>query len=186
MFPPWEGWTVEQVADLELSFDWELVDGNVAARRCTDLWHNHIRQGIYGHLADAAPRPYKVLSGQWTVVDETNVAVPDIVVFDATGFDVLGDEDIRARESILMIEVVSPGTRQDDRVRKPALYASAGVKNYWRVERVEDGLPEVHEFWLHKETGQYVSAPDRPVHTGKLETDRPFPVVIDLASLVEL
>ncbi|MGI5338732.1 Uma2 family endonuclease [Streptomyces sp. CA-181903] len=185
-FPPPDGWTVDQVADLWLPFAWELVDGLIAPRGLMVPWHNLVRQGIHRHLADVAPRTLAVLSREWVPVDERNVAAPDVIVVDRSGLDLMEDAEIPARNAVLMVEVVAPCSRQDDRVRKPALYASAGVKNYWCVERGEDGMPEVHEFWLRKETGQYVSAFDRPVHTGKLETDRPFPVVIDLASLVEL
>ncbi|MFI0740192.1 Uma2 family endonuclease [Streptomyces sp. NPDC021100] len=186
MFPPENGWTVDQVKDLELPFDWELVDGVIVVRGRTVWWHNRVRGRIARCLEDASQAPYLVESEQCVFIDSNNPPVPDIVVFDKTGLNLFEARYIPVEKAVLMVEVVFPGSRQDDRVRKPALYASAGVKNYWRVERGEDGLPEVHEFWLHKETGQYVSAPDRPVHTGKLETDRPFPVVIDLAGLVEL
>ncbi|MER5782394.1 Uma2 family endonuclease [Streptomyces mobaraensis] len=186
MFPPENGWTVDQVEDLELPFDWELVDGVIVVRGRPSAWHNVVRSNIKQQLKGCVTGHYAALDEQCVLIDEQNPPVPDVVVFDKRGWDVFQAKHLPVEKAILVVEVVSPGSRQDDRVRKPALYASAGVKNYWRVERGEDGLPEVHEFWLHKETGQYVSAPDRPVHTGKLETDRPFPVVIDLASLVEL
>lgn len=184
MFPPAEGWTVDQVEDLELPFDWELVDGVVVVRGRTVLWHNHVRSRIERRLAECLQEPYDVVAEQCVLIDKYNPPVPDVVVYDKRGIDLFEAKYIPVEKAVLVVEVVSPGSRQDDRVRKPAMYAAAGVKNYWRVERGEDGLPEVHEFWLHSETGQYISAFDRPVHTRKLETDRPFSVVIDLASLV--
>lgn len=45
----------------------------------------------------------------------------------------------------------------------------------------------VAEFWLHPEAGVYAPAPDRPTHVGRLKTDLPYPVEIDLRiRLVEL
>ncbi|MEV5241276.1 Uma2 family endonuclease [Streptomyces cinnamoneus] len=186
MFPPAEGWTAAQVEDLELPFDWELVDGVIVVRGRALPWPNMVRAGIEIALRERLQEPYAVLSEQCVLVDEQNAPAPDVVVFDKKGFSLARAKHVDVERVALLVEVVSPGSRQDDRVRKPAMYAAAGAKNYWRVERGEDDLPEVHEFWLHKETGQYISAFDRPVHVGKLETDRPFPVTIDLASLVEL
>ncbi|MEV0846560.1 hypothetical protein AB0J21_11925 [Streptomyces sp. NPDC049954] len=62
----------------------------------------------------------------------------------------------------------------------------AVMVSHWRVERGEDDVPVVHEFWRHEETGVYAPAPDRPAHTGKLVTSLPFPVEIDLRSLIEV
>ncbi len=186
MFPPADGWTFDQVEDLELPFDWELVDGVIVVKGRTVPWHNLVRARIEQRLDECLEGPYAVLSEQCVLIDKYNPPVPDVVVFDQRGIDIFEARHIPAENAALVVEVVSPGSRQDDRVRKPALYAAAGIKNYWRVERGADGIPEVHEFWLHSETGQYMSASDRPVHVGKLETSRPFPIAIDLAALIEL
>ncbi|MCC3772767.1 Uma2 family endonuclease [Streptomyces sp. UNOC14_S4] len=186
MFPPEEGWTADQVEDLELPFDWELVDGVVVVRGRTVPWHNYVRRRIERHLEDALREPYDVLSEQCVLIDKYNPPVPDIVVYDKRGIDLFEAKYIPVEKAVLIVEVVSPGSRQDDRVRKPAMYAAAGVPYYWRVERGEDNLPEVHEYWLHRERGEYIPCPERPCHVGKLETDRPFPVAIDLTALLKL
>ncbi|GAA0452349.1 Uma2 family endonuclease [Streptomyces stramineus] len=186
MFPPEEGWTVDQVEDLELPFDWELVDGVVVVRGRTVPWHNCVRAGIERRLVGCLVEPYGVLSEQCVLIDKYNPPVPDVVVLDKRGFDLFQAKYVPVEKAVLIVEVVSPGSRQDDRVRKPAMYATAGVPYYWRVERGENGLPEVHEYWLHQDRGEYIPRPMRPCHTGKLETEQPFPVTIDLASLVEL
>lgn len=186
MFPPEKGWTVDLVEDLELPVDWELVDGMIVVRGRPVLWHNMMRAGIERRLNDCLQEPYAVLSEQCVLIDKYNPPVPDVVVFDKRGIDIMEAKHILVEKVVLMVEVVSPGSQQDDRVRKPALYASAGVPCYWRVERGEDGLPQVHEYWLNTDTGVYIPRPVRPCHTSKLETDQPFPVTIDLGSLVEL
>ncbi|MEV4433683.1 Uma2 family endonuclease [Streptomyces sp. NPDC049555] len=186
MFPPVQGWTAAQVEDLELPFDWELVDGVIVVRGRTTVWHNMVRAGIEAALRSCAQAPYVTLSEQCVLIDEQNPPVPDVVVFDKQGVDVLEAKHIPVEKAVLVVEVVSPGSRQEDRVRKPAMYAAAGVQFYWRVEQGEGGLPEVHEFWLPVEQQTYIPAPLHPVHREKLETEAPFPIAIDLAGLVEL
>ncbi|MGI5469524.1 Uma2 family endonuclease [Streptomyces sp. CA-132043] len=183
MFPPEEGWTVDQVTDLELPFDWELVDGRVVPSGMTSWWHNRVRRKIESAVEEALVDPYTFDSEQCVTVDERNRPKPDIIVFDDSRLSMDTLVCIPVAKVVLVIEVMSPGSRQDDRVRKPAMYAAAGVPFYWRVEPGEDNVPQVHEYWLHAERGEYIPAPEHPVHTTKLETGHPFPITIDLASL---
>lgn len=119
------------------------------------------------------------------VIDNRNAPKPDVVVFDQAGLDIRTVEQIPVEKVVLAVEVVSEGSRLADRFAKPALYAQAGIPSYWRIERDDDDLPVVHEFWLHDETGVYAPSPERPVHTGKLVASIPFPVDIDLRVLTE-
>ncbi|GAA2723518.1 Uma2 family endonuclease [Streptomyces luteosporeus] len=185
MFPPPEGWTFDQVKDLTLPFDWDLVDGAIVVRGRALPWHNKVRSSLEQHLGECLVEPFGVLGEQCVLIDEYNPPVPDVVVFNARGFDLLAAEYVPVEKAVLLVEVVSPGSRQDDRVRKPAMYAAAGVRYYWRVERGDDGMPEVHEFWLPVGKDAYIPAPLHPVHRGKLETEVPFPVAIDLANLLK-
>jgi Uma2 family endonuclease len=185
MYPPPEGWTYEQVRDLELPFEWELVDGAIVVRGMTPLWHNLVRDELYHRLRIAKQEPYAVASEQCVLVDEYNPPKPDIIVYDKRDLDIFSLECIPVAKVALVVEVVSPGSRQDDRIRKPGRFAEARVPYYWRVERGQDDVPVVHELWFHHDLAMYAPAPRNPIHTGKLETDVPFPVEIDLASLVE-
>jgi len=130
--------------------------------------------------------PFAVGVERCLLVDEDNVPKPDVVVYDKRDLDVFTAECVPIEKVALVVEVVSPGSRQDDRVRKPAMFAAAKVPYYWRVERGDDGLPVVHELWLHHDLGMYVPAPEHPCHIGKLATDLPFPVTIDLHSVLQL
>lgn len=49
-------------------------------------------------------------------------------------------------EVLLVVEIVSPGSEDVDRVTKHAEYARAGIPNYWRVER--GGPATVYAFHL--------------------------------------
>ncbi|MEU4685300.1 Uma2 family endonuclease [Streptomyces xinghaiensis] len=186
MFPPEEGWTSDRVKDLELPFDWQLVDGKIVVRGMTALWHDGVRDGMYDRLKSARREPFAVNVERCVLVDKCNVTKTDIAVYDKRDLDLFTVEYLPVAKVALVVEVVSPLSRQEDRVRKPAMFAEAKVPYYWRVERGDDGLPVVHELWLHHDLGMYVPAPAHPSHTGKLDTDLPFPVTIDLHDLVEL
>jgi Uma2 family endonuclease len=184
--PPGRRWTYEQVKDLDLPFDFELVDGEIVPRGMTSYWHNTVRDELYSELRDARRAPFKAATEQCVLIDEYNPPKPDVVVFDKTGLDVFSLECLPVASVTLAVEVVSPGSRSDDRFRKPGLYAEAGIPYFWRVERGESRLPEVFEFWLDRDTGVYAPAPEGGHHTGVLKTELPFPVEINLSRLVEL
>ncbi|MDT0380673.1 Uma2 family endonuclease [Streptomyces sp. DSM 42041] len=184
MYPPPAGWTYDQVKDLDLPFDWELVDGAIVVRGMTNVWHNRVRDRLYFALESARRTPYAVASAQCVLVDDVNPPKPDVLVYDERDLDVFALECIPVEKATVVLEVVSPGSRREDRVRKPAMFADARVPYFWRVERGDDDFPVVHELWFHHDMGMYVPAPERPVHTGKLVTERPFPVEVDLRALV--
>ncbi|WP_369226241.1 Uma2 family endonuclease [Streptomyces sp. R39] len=184
MFPPADGWTFDQVKNLELPFDWELVDGVIVARGQTNVWHNAVRDGIADALKAACVQPYRVLNEQCVMLDDRNVVKPDVIVFDPRKLNFFEAECIPTVHLTLVVEVVSPGSRRDDRVSKPAQFAAAKVPCYWRVELDRDHKLTVHEYWLNADTLSYIPAPMHPVHHGKLITELPFPVEIDLDALV--
>ncbi|GAA3371789.1 Uma2 family endonuclease [Streptomyces sannanensis] len=180
MFPPKGGWTFDQVRELVLPFDWELMDGIIVVRGATEWWHDYVRDELYFGLRSATRPPFFVGVERWTMFDEKNVPKPDIVVCDKTGLDIRSLDCTPVASIALAVEVVSPGSRSQDRFRKPGMYAEAGIDYFWRVERGEDHLPVVYEFWRDPESGVYAASPERPVHTGELITSVPFPVKIDL------
>ncbi|MFF4500685.1 Uma2 family endonuclease [Streptomyces sp. NPDC001401] len=184
MFPPADGWTFDQVKDLELPFDWELVDGRIVVRGQTKFWHNRVRDKLAAALEAARTQPYEVVAEQCVMVDDQNTPKPDVIVFDPRKLNFFEVECVPVGKVSLVVEVVSPGSRQDDRVRKPALFAAHKVPCYWRVELGRDQKLAVHEYWLNADTRSYIPAPMHPVHHDKLVTELPYPVEIDLEALV--
>ncbi|OAH12855.1 hypothetical protein STSP_38920 [Streptomyces jeddahensis] len=185
MFPPADGWTFDQVQHLELPFDWDLVDGVIVVRGQTRFWHNRVRDRIARALEDACVAPYEVVVEQCILLDPYNTAKPDVIVFDPRGFGLLELDCVPAERVALAVEVVSPGSRQDDRVRKPAFFSEAGIACYWRVELEQNDSLAVHEYWRHDDTRSYVTAPVHPVHRDTLGTEVPFPVEMDLSALLK-
>ncbi|AUG79338.1 hypothetical protein CFP65_4601 [Kitasatospora sp. MMS16-BH015] len=183
MHPPSQGWTYEQARELDLPFDWELVDGAIVVRGQTNMWHDLVRSGIERVLFSVRQLPYAVLAERCVMIAEDNVTKPDVVVFDKTGLDAFDLECLPVEAVTLAVEVVSFGSRSADRFRKPGQYAEKGIPYYWRVERGTDNLPVVHEFRRDTEQGVYLPVAQ---HEGLLRTDLPYPVEIDLKQIVEL
>jgi Uma2 family endonuclease len=185
MFPPEEGWTWDQVKELDVPFDWELVDGNIVVRGATTWWHDRVRNELYFRLRSAQRPPYGSDAERWTQFDKHSVPRPDVVVYDKTGIDVRTMDCTPVSSAILAVEVVSPGSRGMDRFHKPGKYAEAGISYYWRVERGEKDAPVVHEFRRDENTGVFVPRPGLPTHTDILITEAPFPVEIDLRGMLD-
>ncbi|MEU8886649.1 Uma2 family endonuclease [Streptomyces sp. NPDC048442] len=185
MYPPESGWTYAQVEELGLPFDWDLVDGTIVPRGMTNQWHDMVRDGIGFALRQGRVQPYMVNVERCVLLGERNAPKPDVIVYDHRGLDPITLGCVPIEKVVLAVEVVSDGSRTDDRFRKPGMYADAGVDYFWRVERGEGSLPVVYEFWLHHEAGVYAPSPETPVHHGKLTTSVPFPMEIDLDSLLQ-
>lgn len=178
-----QDWTYEQVKNLDLPFDWDLVDGVIVVRGQTNQWHDQVRDRLFMALFVARVTPYAANVERCVLLDEDNTTKPDVVVFDKTDLDVFELECLPPEVVALTVEVVSHGTRANDRFRKPGQYAEKNIPYYWRVERGVDNLPIVHEFHRDEEKGVYLPVAQ---HEGVLRTAVPYPVEIDLAAVVEL
>lgn len=83
-----------------------------------------------------------------------------------------------AADVLVVVEVLSPGSRRTDNVLKRSEYADAGIPHYWLIDATEPvSLLACH---LAGEFG-YV---DSGAVTGTFTTDAPFPVTIDLDALL--
>jgi Uma2 family endonuclease len=85
---------------------------------------------------------------------------------------------VRASEVLLVVEIVSPGSKRIDHVDKRCDYADAGIPNYWIVD-IDDPI-SLTECRLTEEFG-YV---DNQTATGVFKTTVPFPVEVNLDQLV--
>ena len=78
------------------------------------------------------------------------------------------------------MEVVSPESAHRDRVVKLRKYAEAGIPHYWVIDKEPEG-PAVHLYELDPPLARYAPT---GVARERLKTSRPFPVEIDLTTLV--
>jgi Uma2 family endonuclease len=116
------------------------------------------------------------------------VRVPDVVVVPREVLDRQREEGglIRAREVVLAVEVISPGSRRLDTVVKHGEYADAGIPHYWVVDLGERG--DRIQLTAHHLAGEFGSvgrsrADAGPV-SGTFTATEPFPVRLDLDALV--
>jgi Uma2 family endonuclease len=106
------------------------------------------------------------------------VRAPDLVVSTAEEAARVDREGgfLRAAEVVLVVEVLSPGSRRTDSVVKLGEYAEAGIPHYWIVDL--DDQPSVRVLLLTD--GTYAQA---GVFAGAVDLTDPFPVRFDLALL---
>jgi Uma2 family endonuclease len=118
---------------------------------------------------------------RWRAVPAVGVAMatdhsfePDVLLVDA-GVDP-ARHYLEPEQVTLVVEIVSPGTRRRDRIEKPADYAAAGIRHYWRVE-----LDPVHVYaYRLTPEGSYRLAADS---AELLELAEPFPVKLPISEL---
>ncbi|RDI51830.1 putative restriction endonuclease [Nocardia mexicana] len=96
---------------------------------------------------------------------------------------------IPTEQVVLAIEIVAPSTELQDRLVKPAVYADAGIPNYWRVETnsFNGRLPgeSIPVLFAHElgENGEYELT--HRIAAGEPATLRsPFEFTIDPATLL--
>ncbi|MEU7190894.1 hypothetical protein [Streptomyces sp. NPDC045369] len=71
-----DGWTDDQVKDLELPVEGELLAGNIAVREMAVGWHNRLRNQRYLQLRSVRREPFAVDCEQCVVIDDRNAPIP--------------------------------------------------------------------------------------------------------------
>jgi Uma2 family endonuclease len=104
---------------------------------------------------------------------------PDLVLVQRAGLERVANEGglLRASEVLVVIEIVSPGSRRTDRVTKHGEYADAGIPHYWIV----DLDPPVSLLACH--LADEFGYADSGEVTGKFTTTEPIDLSLDLDQL---
>jgi Uma2 family endonuclease len=129
--------TLEQWDALEVDRTrrWELSEGTIIMSPRPQLGHQQISKRLTRLLDDHLPDGLQAVP-EIEVTTSTSfppsVRDPDIVV-------IPGRVDRRltrvpAADVVLVVEIVSPGSRRMDHVMKLHEYAKAGIENYWIVD----------------------------------------------------
>jgi Uma2 family endonuclease len=121
--------------------------------------------GATGGLALLAPLD--------VVLADHSVVQPDLIYLSPTRRGIVRDRVEGAPD--LLVEVLSPGTARRDRGEKLALYAQAGIAEYWIVDPVERQV----EFFLNESGRFVVSLPVGGEHRSPTAPE----VRLDLAAL---
>ncbi|WP_236796914.1 Uma2 family endonuclease [Amycolatopsis sp. GM8] len=179
-FPPPGGWTLADISSLPEDSRVEVLDGALIVNPSLLPLHQRISRRLAALLE---PR----LSDGWQLETHVDVLLaeepldyvaPDLVIF-ADELP-LTTRPIPGDRVLLVVEVVSRGSRREDRGAKPLAYAEAGIPHFWCVESPASGALTltVHTYVL--DDGAYRATGE---HTDTLSTVMERPLRLDLTGL---
>ena len=96
-----------------------------------------VHQGVSGKLyllTQSCASEYVIYMAPLDIIlNRTNVLQPDLVMIRRDRLDIVTMRGIEGTPD-LVVEVLSPGSRRRDKVRKAAIYARHGVSEYWIID----------------------------------------------------
>jgi Uma2 family endonuclease len=162
----------------DTSRHFELADGVLVVAPHAPPMHQRASQRLAQALDEQLPDHLTALHGVEVVVDAqfpATVRVPDVVVVPND----LAEQNpprLPARDAMLAVEIISPGSIKQDRVMKPVEYAEAGIPNYWLVDIEE---PATLTAYLLVD-GYYEIVGEV---TGEARLSQPAPLTVDVRKL---
>ncbi len=152
----------------------ELQEGVLIVAPRPRFLHQRLLTRLASELIVQAPPEFVIAAEPEVVLTDTDratVRVPDIVVArDRDDLVALTADDV-----VVVIEILSPGTRHVDLVRKRGEYADAGIPHYWIVD--PDDRPSIE--LLTRDDGRYIG----DWHAGTVEVTAPFTAALNLDAL---
>jgi Uma2 family endonuclease len=152
--------TLEEWDALELdeARRWELVEGGIVMTPRPRPLHQVVSGNLRQLIRENLPASLVVLQEVEITVEARfppTVRDPDLVVVNR---GVVDPNPVRVdtADVVLVVEIVSPGSRRTDRVMKAYEYANAGIGHYWIVDLDADERFLAHV--LREETYQRVGA----------------------------
>ncbi|MFD7159585.1 Uma2 family endonuclease [Kribbella sp. NPDC059898] len=163
----------------------ELMEGNLVMSPSPSPDHNMAGLRIALQLMPQLTQDFEVITDvdidlELAPADQPGFSRrPDVIVVQRSARRRVRAEGglIRAVEVLVVIEIVSPGSRRTDNVVKRAEYADAGIPHYWIVDIQEPvSLLACH---LTEKFGYL----DAEVVGGTFNSTEPFTVALDLEDL---
>jgi Uma2 family endonuclease len=178
--PPPEGYTAEDLDRIpDLPPHTELIDGSLVLVSPQKLFHMKAISVFELGLRRCAPGAFRVRREMSVVLGRRQRPEPDVLV-------VRADAEIEPESTwypadavLLAIEVVSPDSEERDRIRKPQLYAQAGIAYFWRAEDVS-GKIVVYAYELDPASRQYGLI---GIFHDRVKLTVPFDIDIDLTEI---
>ena len=118
--------------DVDEKLKVELIGGALAVSPSSKPWHGRVANRLARMLEDTLGEQFPVFTDLDVIIDEETVPRPDVFVIKGAAYG--PDKVAEARDVVLAIEIMSPGSQVNDRLVKPSLYRDAGIPS-WRVER---------------------------------------------------
>ncbi len=126
---------LEQLPE-DISQRHEIISGELFVSPSPDLYHQRVSGRLHAWLFDHVTKRGlgEVFSAPTDVkLSEYNLVVPDLLFVARYRLDIVGTKAISGAPD-LVVEILSPSTALQDRVRKLALYATHGVREYWLLD----------------------------------------------------
>lgn len=160
-----EPWTEADLDDLDEHWKYEIVDGRLLVSPRPVSRHALVVTDLSLALARVL-RPGLACVAEVMLTLPTSSRVPDLIV--AQRSDLSGTHTSLPPDRVLLaIEVESPSSVGEDRIRKPAEYAAAGIPAYWQV--TTDDVPQITAYLLEGSAYRIVSGPSP-------RSEHPFPI----------
>ncbi|MGB3896217.1 Uma2 family endonuclease [Mycolicibacter sinensis] len=173
--------TLEQWDALEIAHErrWELSEGTLIMSPRPQVTHQRISRQLTRLLQDHLPDRLEALAEMEVTTSATfppSVRDPDIVVIRSDGVD---GRTVRlpAADVVLVVEIVSPGSRRMDTVMKLHEYAKAGIEHYWIVDA------EAPAWFLAYRLDGELYRPLVVLHEGRVQVHEPAEMNFTLADL---
>jgi Uma2 family endonuclease len=130
--------TLEEWDALELdeARRWELVEGGIVMTPRPRPLHQVVSRNLSQLIRTNLPESLVVLQEVEITVEARfppTVRDPDLVVVNRRVVE-LNPVRVDAADVLLVVEIVSPGSRRTDHVMKLFEYAKAGIEHYWIVD----------------------------------------------------
>ena len=151
-------WTYDDYINLPDDHNiYEIIEGNLymtpaptpkhqnVSLNLAFLIKSYLKEHLIGKIYEA---PIDVLLGQQTVVR------PDILFISKKYLSIVAEKNIQGPPD-LVVEIISPGTIQKDRILKVKTYAKFGVKYLWLIDPDNQTL---EAFELAKETCRLIES----------------------------
>ncbi|MFC4007466.1 Uma2 family endonuclease [Nonomuraea purpurea] len=169
------GWTADMLDHLppDAPRHVELIDGALVISPPRTAFHHFAIRLLDDRLAP--PAHLAVLREMTVTLGPRQRPEPDLLVVENAAITPK-TTSFPPQDVHLVAEVASEASLERDRTTKPAKYADAGIRHFWRVEE-EDGLPVVYTFELEPSVRAYVPT---GIHRKRLRADIGFDVDIDL------
>lgn len=169
---PFDGWTVDDLPD-DVDFRYELVDGSLLVSPPPELRHQEVAAELLLLLRPVLPQRWRAVLTPGVHFDQRNYREPDVVVYQRSASV---KNKIEPADVVLAVEVMSPSSVSNDRVSKPAQYATAGIAHYWRLELDPLVLvTHVLDGDVYREAGRF---------TDEADIDEPVDLRFSLADLL--
>ncbi|WP_217595092.1 Uma2 family endonuclease [Cohnella sp. GbtcB17] len=130
----------EQIVTYEMYADmpddgnrYEIFDGKLELMSGPNIFHQAISGKLHLLLQSCTSNYIVLYSPLDVILSKTNVMQPDLVLVSKDRWEIVSKRGVEGAPD-LAVEILSPGSRKRDRVRKHAVYEKHGVSEYWIVD----------------------------------------------------